>query len=146
VAVLGLRLSLKTYPDGDPLRDAAQRRLLGKLRAVVHALVSWHFEVSVTDNRDDLRAWDAVLDTRPLPTRVEAETQLTDVQGQGRRLMLKIRDGGPGPVVPLVAGTRANRAILETGAFADLFPLDQGSVLAALAEGRSPDANGIVVL
>src|SRR5262245_61226237 len=30
-AVLGLRLSLKAYPDGDPIRDAPQRRLLARL-------------------------------------------------------------------------------------------------------------------
>src|SRR3954453_18007157 len=34
LAVVGLRLSLKAYPDGDPLRDASHRRLLDRFRSL----------------------------------------------------------------------------------------------------------------
>ena len=46
-AALGLRLSLRVYPDGDAVRDAAQLRLLGRLRAEVHGSYGWRTEVPV---------------------------------------------------------------------------------------------------
>jgi transcriptional regulator with XRE-family HTH domain len=147
LAVLGLRLSLKAYPQGPPVRDAAHGALLQKLRRMVDPKVKWRFEVPVSADPDDLRAWDSEIQV-PVVTRVEAETRLHDIQALQRRLELKQRDGSPGYVILLVAGTHANRRILrEDGAVLRLaYPLATAQVLAALRAGRDPGANGIVVL
>lgn len=80
--------------------------------------------------------------------RVEAETRLADGQALERRIALKIRDGGPGHVLLLVADTRSNRHALAAlrGGLRATFPLEGRSVLAAVRDGRDPGANGVVVL
>jgi hypothetical protein len=100
----------------------------------------------VTCDQHDLRAWDAVLATQPLPTHVEAETQLHDSQAVQRRLELKKRDGEPGRLILLVADTRANRAVLRSRPFGDAFPISSQAALGALARGEDPGGDAIVVL
>ena len=146
LAVLGLRLSLKAYPDGDPLRDASHRRLLDRLRTLVHPTVVWRQEVPVTADPADRRGWDAVLRTTPLPTHVEAETQLRDAQAVQRRLELKKRDGQTCQLILLVADTRSNRAVLRSKPFGDAFPVAATRALEALARGEAPGGDAIVVL
>src|SRR4026209_1302687 len=40
-SVLGLKPSLRFYPDGDPIRDVAHTRLLELLRARIHPALRW---------------------------------------------------------------------------------------------------------
>jgi hypothetical protein len=96
----------------------------------------------------DLRAWDAEIRSRGWVMRVEAETRLTDGQALERRLALKIRDGGPGHVLLLVADTRLNRRVVATlrGVLRAQFPLDGRHVLRALRGGLDPGGSGIVML
>jgi transcriptional regulator with XRE-family HTH domain len=146
LAVLGMRLFAKAFPDGDPIRDAPQRRLLERLRSLVHPSIGWHQEVPVTTDPRDGRAWDAVLITKPLATHVEAETQLRDAQAVQRRLELKKRDGQPGRLILLVADTRSNRAVLRSKPFGDAFPVSPTKALDALARGDDPGGDAIVLL
>lgn len=145
-AVLGLDLSIRTYPAGDPLRDRAQLALLERLRTRLHPSLLWSTEVPLPIE-GDLRAWDAVIRGDDWRLAVEAETVLDDLQALERRLTLKRRDGGVDHVVLLVADTHRNRRALAAapGAFADL-PLGTRAVLAALRAGRRPDDDGIVIL
>ena len=148
-AVLGMELSLRAYPAGDPLRDSGQRALLGRFRTQIHPTLAWREEVVFPDARD-LRAWDA--EVRPSEgawrVRIEAESRITDGQALERRLNLKIRDGGDGHVVLLVADTRNNREALGRigPGLSELFPLQTRAVLAALRSGSDPGANGLVIL
>jgi transcriptional regulator with XRE-family HTH domain len=146
-AVLGMRLTARPYPDGDPLRDTASARLLQRLQGHLHPTVAMRTEVRL--KRDgDLRAWDAQLDTAASTCKVEAETVLYDLQAQVRRLTLKMDDDGVDVVILLVAGTHRNRRVLRE--FRDLlrnqFPLDTRDVMEPLRAGRLPDQSGIVVL
>lgn len=146
-AVVGLELALRTYPRGDPLRDRGQRALLDRLRRVIHPGLVWRTEVPLPIE-GDLRAWDSEVRGRGWLMHVEAETRLSDGQALERRVALKIRDGGPGHVMLLVADTRANRsaiAALRSG-LRETFPLDSRAVLAALRQGRDPGASGLVIL
>jgi hypothetical protein len=145
-AALGLRLSLRVYPDGSPVRDAAQLRLLERFRPIVASHFRWRSEVPVAGH-DDLRAWDVVLDG-PALIAVDAETRLRDVQAVQRRIELKRRDSGLPLVILLVASTHHNRSVLREyrAALASTFPLDTRVVLAALRAGRAPDGSGIVLL
>ncbi len=96
----------------------------------------------------DLRAWDAVIGPASAPTAVEAETRLADLQAMERRINRKQRDGGMARVIIVVSGSAANRRALAIGreALRHDYPLDTREVMAALAEGRQPAANGIVIL
>ena len=149
-AVVGLDLSLRAYPAGDPIRDRAQLALLERFRARLHPSLRWRTEVPLAIERD-LRAWDAeVSGAAPdrWRVRVEAETNVADGQALERRLQLKIRDDPVGHVILLVSETRANRQalrLLQDG-LRETLPLHTRATLAALGEGRDPGGSGIVIL
>jgi len=146
-AVVGLELSMRTYPAGGVLRDRAQIALLDRFRARLHPSLEWRTEVPLPISGDS-RAWDAVARAGDLIVRVEAETSIRDAQALERRLALKARDDPDGRVVLLVSDTRTNRmavALMRDG-LRSLLPLDTRTMLAALGKGFDPGAGGVVVL
>jgi hypothetical protein len=146
-AVLGLDASIRFYPGGDPIRDAAHVALLARLRARLQPGLRWRTEVPLPI-AGDRRAWDAVIAGPGWTIGVEAETRLRDVQAVLRRTALKGRDGELDGVLLLVADTRSNRAAIRTAGGPPLegFPLRQRDVLDALRTGNRPDADGLVIL
>jgi transcriptional regulator with XRE-family HTH domain len=146
-AAVGLELKALAYLDGDPVRDSGQRRLLERFRVQLLPGTGWRTEVRVA-GEGDLRAIDGVAGLRPRPTGVEAETHLDDIQALERRAMLKQRDSGISVLILLVADTRHNRGVLaiHREALRAAFPLDGRAVMQAVREGRTPRANGIVVM
>jgi transcriptional regulator with XRE-family HTH domain len=149
-AIVGLEISIRTYPSGDPVRDRAQLALLERLRSRLHPSLRWRTEVPLPI-ASDLRAWDAVISPTGRAAwrvRVEAETRIADAQAMERRLGLKIRDDPGGGVLLLVSDTRTNRAALHAlgPGLAAQFPLEVRRVLRALRDGREPEGNGIVIL
>ena len=148
LAVVGLELSARAYPAGPPIRDAAHRALLERLRARVSPAAAWRFEVPVA-NAGDQRAWDADLLLGARRLAVEAETRPRDIQALQRRVALKRRDDPDvSAVVLLLADTRHNRALVrEHGeALRADFPAPAGEILRALNEGRVPDGSGILLV
>jgi hypothetical protein len=146
-AVLGFDLSIRTYPVGDPIRDAAQQALVERLHARLHPSLRWQSEVPLPII-GDRRAWDAVIRGPSLVVAVEAETRLHDVQALTRRLALKQRDGGMDHVVLLVSDTRHNRQVLAASRESlrvDL-PDDTRAILRQLSSAQDPGRSGIVVL
>jgi transcriptional regulator with XRE-family HTH domain len=149
-AVVGMDLSIRAYPAGDPIRDRAQLALLERLRARLDPGLDWRTEVPLP-TPGDLRAWDAEIRGRlPVPwrVRVEAETAITDGQALERRLRLKIRDDPDGHLILLVSDTRTNRAALpalDAGLRGDL-PLGTREILTALARASDPGASGVVIV
>jgi hypothetical protein len=145
-AAVGLELRVRAFPAGDPIRDAAQQRLLERFRPRLHRSLPWSTEVPLPI-AGDLRAWDALIRGPGWRVGVEAETVLDDVQALERRLALKRRDGDVDHVILLVADTRRNRQALASApaAFADL-RLRTRELLAALRDGRDPGESGIVIL
>ena len=111
-AVLGLELSLKAYPAGHPLRDAAHVALLDRLRARLSPRLTWRSEVPLA-NASDRRAWDACIWASGLVIGVEVETRIRDLQAIERRLALKKRDGAVASVLLLLADTRWNRSMVR---------------------------------
>jgi transcriptional regulator with XRE-family HTH domain len=149
-AVLGLDLSIKAYPTGDPIRDRAQLALLDRLRVRLHPSLRWRTEVPLPIE-GDLRAWDAEIrgrDPRPWGARVEAETRIADGQALERKLALKLRDDPEGHLILLVADTRSNRAVVSTlrAGLRDVFPVRAREVLTALRDGREPPGNAILLM
>jgi transcriptional regulator with XRE-family HTH domain len=146
-AVVGLRLSVKLYPDGPPVRDAAQLAVLAKLRQRVDAGFRWRCEVPVTNDPEDRRAWDAELTGTTARIHVEVEVNLVDIQALERRMSLKKRDGAPASLVLVVRSTRHNReALRDAGAtLLDAFPLRTRTALLALARGQDPGDTTILI-
>lgn len=145
-AVLGLRLYVKLYPEGPPVRDAGQLRLLLRFRAQLGDRWGWRTEVPV-GGYGDLRAWDVVL-AGPGRIGIDAETRIHDMQALQRRCETKWRDSGLDRLVLLVSATPHNRSVLRAhrGALASTFPLDTADVMRALRQGRLPSDNGIALL
>jgi transcriptional regulator with XRE-family HTH domain len=146
-APLGLDVSVRLYPGGPPIRDAAQQALLRRLRSELPAVLRWSIEVPIPLPADR-RAWDAMILGPGWRCAVEAETRLHDLQALERRIALKRRDDDDVPVLLLVNDTRINRLVLRTEreSLRPIFPLDSRPALAALREGRFPGAGAIVVL
>lgn len=146
-AALGLDLSIRTFPAGGPIRDAAQLALLVRFRRRVDPRLSWRTEVPI-GIPGDLRAWDAVVGDRAWRVAIDAETRLRDVQALVRREALKRRDDGAVTMVLVVADTRHNRGVLRL-AGPDLggdFPVRGQEILDALARGQQPSGSGIVLV
>ena len=145
-AVLGYRLSVKLYPAGSPVRDAAQLRLLERFRARLSPEWRWATEVLVGPS-GDLRAWDLRL-AGPGTVGIDAETRLHDLQALQRRCEAKGRDSGVDRVVLLVAETHHNSRVLREHreALRSTFPLETRAIMAALRAGKLPPDSGIVVL
>ena len=146
-AVLGLRLDVRTFPAGSPVRDAGQLRLVDRFRPDVHESFGWATEVPLP-NPGDRRAWDALVRIAAVRIGVEAETRARDSQALERRLKQKWRDGGVDHVILLLSDTRHNRAFLRAAGegFRGSFPLSGRTILERLAASTDPGGSGIVLL
>jgi DNA-binding XRE family transcriptional regulator len=147
-AVVGLDIPIRAFPGGSPLRDAAQLRLLARLRLIIGGAWSWGTEVPVSANPLDRRAVDAVLMRMPHRVGVEAVSRMLDSQAQTRQILLKQEAAGLDRMVLLLADTRHNRSALVDGAqtLGPAFPLRHRDVMRELRAGRLPSANGIVLV
>lgn len=146
-AAVGLKLAVRAFPDGDPVRDAGQLALLHRFRALLPAGAVWRTEVPLPIV-GDRRAWDGFVTLQGTFMAVEAESRLRDVQALERRLSLKLRDGGVARLVVVVADTRSNRQAIAAHreALRSLLPLDRREMIRALRSGRIPDASGLLLL
>jgi transcriptional regulator with XRE-family HTH domain len=145
-AALGLELSVGLHPDGNPVRDSAHLALLGRFRVRLASMISWRTEVPVPIE-GDRRSADAVIGSPGWEAIVEAETRLDDLQALERGINAKQRDLCISRVILLVSDTRHNRSVIATNpALGARFPLSTRACLAALAQGRAPSADALVIL
>lgn len=146
-AVVGLELSLKAYPAGEPIRDVAHAALLGQLRAQLHRSLRWSIEVPLPAP-GDRRSWDALIRGSTWRYGVEAETAPRDAQAMSRRLALKQRDGDVDGVILLLRSTVQTRRFLrETRQLlSDTFPVDGLRALELLRAGVNPGGSSVIVL
>lgn len=145
-AAVGLSMTVRFFPDGDPIRDAGHSKLLARLKSRIHPELRWRTEVPLP-RPGDRRAWDAVIRGAGWTVGVEAETRLRDAQAVVRKVGMKLRDGDVDHVVLLVADTRGNRAAITAASVElDGYGVHQRHALAALAEGRAPGGNAVVIL
>ena len=145
-AVVGLRLSVRAYPDGDPIRDAGQG-IAGAVSPAPPPRAGWRTEVPMPIP-GDRRAWDARVVIGARRAGCEAEMQLIDLQALERRLALKVRDGDVDILLLVVPNLVRNQHVLRLHReeLRSLLPLDSREVLASLRAGSLPTASGIVVL
>jgi hypothetical protein len=147
-SVLGLRLRVRAYPMGAPLRDVAQLAVTRRFRARLGD--AWRVTLEAPLGiPSDLRAFDLLLRRDGTRIVVEVITRLTDAQAQVRALQLKHRDGDSrGPLLIVVAESKRNREALRfvRQLLADDFPIPSRTVWEALADGRDPGGNAILVV
>jgi len=147
-AVVGMDVSVRLYPAGEPLRDVAHLRLTEAFRSLLGRDLVVHAEVPIGDGRD-LRAWDLTLADRAQHTcGVELETRFVDVQEQLRRLSRKASDGGLDRMLLVVADTRSNRAAIRAAAalLGTTFAIDDPAAYEALARGVVPPRNALILV
>ena len=147
-AVLGLAVRITAYPEGEPVRDRVQLRLLGALRDRLHPSLAWRTEVGLPI-QGDRRAWDAVAIGDDGWTAFEGISRFGVVDATLRRVNQKHRDDPRiARVVLVLADTVRNRWALADGAatIRAEYPLDTRTVLGALASGKAPALNGVVIL
>jgi transcriptional regulator with XRE-family HTH domain len=148
-AVLGMRLRLSLYAEGEPLRDGVQIPGLTAFRRRLHPSLAWRTEV-VLPGRGDRRAWDAVvIDDDRTWTAIEWVSRIGAVDALLRRTNQKQRDDARiGRVVLVVADTVRNRHALAT-AIALIraeYPLGTREVLGSLERGHAPALNGVALV
>ena len=146
-AAVGLKLSVKLFPLGGGIRDAAQARYIAAFTARVGRLWKVALEAPIP-LPGDLRAVDVLLSSELARVAVEVITRLSDLQAQIRSAQLKARDIGATRLIFVIAGTHANRNALASArsALVSSFDLDSRRLLADLAAGRDPGRDGILML
>lgn len=146
-AVVGLELSLRSYPAGQPIRDGAHIALLDDFRRSLHKALHWSIEVPLPIP-GDRRSWDAVIHGDRWTFGVEAETAPRDAQSVARRLHLKERDGRVDGVLLVLRRTvQTRRFIGEAGdLLRGAFPVDGRRAAELLRAGVHPGGNAIIVL
>jgi DNA-binding XRE family transcriptional regulator len=143
-AAVGLRLRIRAYPEGPPLRDAGQIELIRRFRAQLGEVGAWAFEVPIP-RPGDPRAFDAVLRLPEGQVALEFITRLADAQAQLRAVRLKQRDAGIDRLLVIVQRTRANqRALGQAGSVLLEFPAKARHLLAQLAAGEMPSSDGVI--
>jgi transcriptional regulator with XRE-family HTH domain len=146
-AAVGLKLSIRLWPVGGAVRDAAQARYVARFLSRVGRLWRTALEVPIPV-AGDLRAVDVMLRRGATVIAVEVITRLVDLQAQIRAAQLKARDVGASRLILVIAGTNANRRVLAAvrPTLVAAFDLDTRRLLADLAAGRDPGRDGIVVI
>ena len=147
LAAVGLELSVRVYPGGEPLRDAAHVALLARFRARLHRSLKFTTEVPFP-RPADFRAWDGLILGGGWRHAVEAETRPRDLQSLQRRLALKLRDGDADGLTLLLLDSRHNRDFVRANqaSLATTFRVAGPRALALLGAGDDPGGNAIVLL
>jgi transcriptional regulator with XRE-family HTH domain len=147
LAAVGLDLSIRAYPAGEPLRDAAHAALIGRFKAELHRSLRVLTEVPFP-SAGDRRAWDVVVAGSDWRHGVEAETRPRDRQALERRLALKLRDGDVSSLSLLLLDSRYNRDFVRANrdAMSERFPVPGRRAVELLRAGVDPGGNAIILL
>lgn len=144
-AAVGLELSIRVFPGGQPIRDKAQVALLDRFRKAVGEGWAWAAEVPLPI-AGDRRAWDRMLRRGELSIGVEAETRPTDMQELQRRLALKKRDGGADRLLLVMPNSEWCRRLVRLNDLETSFPVSGRVALRALQDGRDPGGDAVLLL
>jgi transcriptional regulator with XRE-family HTH domain len=147
LASVGMDLSVRAYPSGEPLRDTAHAALIERLRALVHRSLRVLTEVPFP-NPGDRRAWDVVIAGVAWRHGYEAETRPRDRQALERRIALKARDGDVDAVSLVLLDSRYNRAFVRAhdDALRMRFPVPARRALESLRAGENPGGGSVILL
>jgi transcriptional regulator with XRE-family HTH domain len=145
-AAVGMRVSVKLWPAGGAIRDAAQARYIAAFVSRIGR--PWDVRLEATiPIPGDLRAIDVLLRSAAGAVAVEVITRLSDLQAQIRAAQLKARDAAAVRLVIVVAATHANRSAIAASraTIVATFDLDARQVLIDLAAGRIPPRDALIL-
>lgn len=147
LATVGLDLSVRVYPGGEPIRDAAHAALLARLRAELHPSLRVLAEVPMPAP-GDRRAWDLVVVGPTWRHAFEAETRPRDLQALERRVALKVRDGLVDAASLLLLDSRHNRELMRSHGVSlrERFPIPGVGALELLRAGVDPGGGSVILL
>ena len=147
LAGVGLTISTRAFPDGEPLRDRAQVGVIDAIRGRLHPGLRARMEAPLPI-AGDRRAWDLLVIGRGWSVGIEVETRPGDLQALLRRVALKERDGDVTCVVVVMPATRHNRQLVRAHAatLATAFPFPGDRALDRLAAGAAPGGSALVLL
>jgi hypothetical protein len=150
-SVLGMELSVRLYPVGDPVRDKGQLALGRRFDA--RLATAWRVtNETLLPGPGDRRSWDKLLRLTTSPTRhlvgVDLETRIRDIQALVRRTRERERDGQANAILLVLSDSATNRLLVdefrhELGPDYETSP---GRILAALSEGKSLPGSGVLLL
>lgn len=142
---VGLDLSVRLFPGGEPIRDRAHAALLERFRKAVGEGWDWAAEVPLPI-RGDKRAWDRRLQGAGVAIGIEAETRPTDMQEVQRRLGRKKRDGDIDRLILVLPNSEWCRRLLRLNDLETTFPVPGRIALRALQEGRDPGGDALILI
>jgi transcriptional regulator with XRE-family HTH domain len=146
-SVLGLELSAQFHLAGEPIRDAGQQALAGRLRSILAP--AWKVMAEVLlPNPGDRRSWDLLLRLEAQRVGAELETRVRDVQRLVRHTRERERDGGVDHVLLVLSASAHNRRMLPKllEALGREFATRPRLILRALREGRPVPGSGVILL
>ncbi|HJP88428.1 MAG TPA: helix-turn-helix domain-containing protein [Candidatus Limnocylindrales bacterium] len=144
-AAVGLDLSIRGFPSGQPVRDKAHIALLSRFKNAVGD--GWRLASEVPlPIPGDKRAWDRLMRGFGHVIGVGGEMHPTDMQELGRRLAVKKRDGGVDRLILVMPNTRWCRQVVAMNELAAAFPIAGQAALEALRNGRDPCSDAIVLI
>lgn len=144
-AAVGLELSVRGFPAGQPIRDKAHVALLERFRRSIGG--GWRLASEVPlPITGDRRAWDRLMRGFGLVIGVEGEMHPTDMQELGRRLSLKKRDGGVDRLIIVMPNSVWCRQLADLNELGEAFPVRSAEALDALRNGRDPGGDAIVLV
>ena len=116
-------------------------------RGLLHRSWKWAAEVPLPVP-GDRRAWDAMISLATCRYGVEVETSPRDGQALGRRLQLKLRDGGVDGLVLVLPRNRQVHEFLDEAqpTLGTLFTVEPRRDTELLAAGVDPGGNAIVLV
>lgn len=150
-AVLGMELSVRLYPVGDPIRDKGHQALGRRFDALIGPAWSSTAE-ALLPGQGGLRAWDRLLRLIGAAERhlvgVDLETRIRDVQELVRRTRLRERDGGVDHIVIVLSDSATNRRLVDQ--LRDALGSDYGTsprqIMSALREGRPLPGSAVILV
>ncbi len=146
-SMVGVRPSVRFFPTGRPIRDETQLQLLAALTRRMHPRWTHRHEVPMP-RAGDLRAADQVSTIDGCRLMIEAYSRFADAQAQVRAARAKQRDLGADRLLLVIADTHTNRAAVLAAmpVIRPSFTVPARAMLAALAAGRDPGGDGVVLL
>jgi transcriptional regulator with XRE-family HTH domain len=146
-SMVGVRPSIRFFPTVRPIRDEAQLQLLATLNRRMHPRWTHRQEVPMP-RAGDLRAADQVSTIDGCRLMIEACTRFADAQAQIRAARAKQRDLGADRLLLLIEDTHTNRTAVLAAmpAVRPSFAVPARSMLAAIAGGRDPGGDGLLLL
>jgi CheY-like chemotaxis protein len=150
-SVLGLELTIRTYPVGDAVHDQGQLAL-GKR---FNALLSGHWSVAdeaLLPGPGEQRAWDKLLrltgSAPPHLVGVDLETRIRDVQSLVRRTRGRERDGRVDAILIVVSNSAANRRFVDElrRALGEGYLSKPPEIARALRAGERLPGGGVLIL